>query len=90
MIRKGTNEVYSYTVQWSAELDADTISTSSWTVDAGITNDNDVDDGGTTTTIDLSGGTAGITYKLTNIITTAASNTHEKDIFIKVQNQILG
>ena len=89
MIRKAPNDNYSYTVQWSAELDADTISTSTWTLDSGITNDADSHDSATTTTSDLSGGTAGTNYKLTNNITTAAGNVHEKNIYIKVQEQVL-
>jgi hypothetical protein len=90
MICKGPNESYSYTVEWVNEIGADTISTSSWVVEAGITNDGDSHDSGTTTTIDLSGGTAGTTYTLTNQITTAGGDIWEKDLFIKVQNQILG
>lgn len=93
MIRKAPNDNYSYSVDWSNELGADTINASpggsTWTADAGITIDSEVNDT-TTTTIDLSGGTAGVTYKLTNQINTAGGDVYEKDIFIKVQNQILG
>jgi hypothetical protein len=90
MICKAPNDNYKYTVEWVAELGADTISTSTWTVEAGITKDNDTTDNQTQTTIDLSGGVAGTTYTLTNQITTAAGDVYEKDLFIKVQNQILG
>lgn len=89
MILKSPNESYSFTVEWAADLGSDTISTSVWTLETGITNDTDSHDSGTTTTINLSGGTAGKTYTLTNQITTAAGDVFEKDIFIKVQNQIL-
>lgn len=90
MICKAPNDNYKYTVEWAAELGADTISTSSWTVESGITNDGDTTDNVTQTTIDLSGGTAGTTYTLTNQITTAGGDVWEKELYIKVQNQILG
>lgn len=89
MIRKSPNDNYEFTLDWVGELGADTISTSAWTVGAGITKDGDTNDT-TTTTIDLSGGVAGTTYKLTNQITTAGGDVYEKDIFIKVQQQLVG
>ena len=93
MICKAPNDNYSFTIDWSVELGADTINAtpggSTWVVETGITIDSEVNDD-TTTTVDLSGGTAGTTYTLTNQINTAGGDVYEKDLFIKVQNQILG
>jgi len=74
------------------ELQSATISTSAWTVPTGITNDTDntsavtvngVSYGANTVaTIWLSSGTAGITYSLTNKITTSDSRTLSQTIVI--------
>lgn len=93
MIRKSPNDNYKFTVDWANELGVDTINAnpggSTWTAEAGITIDSETNDD-TTATIDLSGGTAGVTYTLTNQINTAGGDVYEKNIYIKVQNQILG
>ena len=54
---KDPDEVLDYSIDWSTWLDSDTISSSSWTVESGITKDSDSNDT-TSTTIWLSGGTA--------------------------------
>jgi len=93
MIRKDPNDNYKFTVDWSNELGVDTINAdpggSTWTAEAGITIDTESNDD-TTTTIDLSGGTAGATYTLTNQINTVGGDVYEKNISIKVQKQLLG
>jgi len=90
MICKAPNDNYKYTVEWAAELGADTILTSTWVVETGIVKDGDSTNNITQTTIDLSGGTAGTTYTLTNQIATAGGDVYEKDLYIKVQIQVLG
>lgn len=81
---KDPDEVVDYSVDWSPRLDSDTISTSTWIVPAGITEDSDSSTT-TTTTIWLSGGTAGVTYALINRITTAAGRTFEEAISLRIR-----
>lgn len=84
---KDPSDELDYKVDWSEWLagssPVDTIATSTWTVDAGITKDSDSN---TTTdaTIWLSGGTAGRTYHVTNRIVTAGGRTAERSIYIAV------
>lgn len=89
MLIKAPNDNFPFSVDWTAEIGADTISSSTWTLETGITNDGDSDDSAQTTTIDVSGGVAGKTYTLTNQIATAAGDVYEKDLHLKVQKQIL-
>ena len=61
-----------FTRKWNKWLGSDTIATSVWIVDSGITKVSDSKDS-TSTTIRLSGGTAGNNYTVTNKITTTTS-----------------
>ena len=81
---KDPEAVLDYQIDWTDWLDSDTISTSVWTVPAGITKDSDSK---TTevSTIWLSGGTAGQTYAIECKITTAGSRTDERTIYIEVR-----
>lgn len=83
---KDPNAVLDYPIDWSDWLDSDTISTSAWTVEPGITEDSSSN---TTTvaTIWLSGGTAGETYSITNTIVTAGGRTNDQTITIEVKNR---
>jgi hypothetical protein len=89
MICKGPNESYKYTVDWSNELGVETIATSSWVAEAGITIDSDTNDT-STTTVDLSGGTAGTAYEIYNEITTNAGSIFRRYIYCMVQKQVAG
>lgn len=80
---KDPDAVLDYQIDWSDWLGADTISTSSWTVSSGITKDSDTNSS-TTTTIWLSGGTAGTRYELVNEIVTAGVRTENRTIYIEV------
>ena len=70
------------TVNWSAELDTDTIATSTWTLET--TGATLADEANTTTAASarISGDTG--KHLITNKITTAAGNTMERQIIIKV------
>jgi hypothetical protein len=83
---KDSHEVLDYRVDWSEWLDADTISTSTWHVPDGITQDAE-NETTTTATIWLSGGTTGENYNVTNHITTAGGRTGERTITIKVRDR---
>jgi hypothetical protein len=83
--RKDPDSVLDYGIDWGTEFldSADTISTSTWTVDSGITVDSTSNDT-TTTKIWLSGGTADEEYTATNKIVTADGRTAERSILILV------
>lgn len=83
---KDPDDILDYQIDWSARLGADTIVTSTWIVPAGITK-NGESNTATAATIWLSGGTADITYTLTNRITTAAGRQIDKSVNIFIQEQ---
>lgn len=78
--------ILDYSIDWSAQLGDETIDTSTWTVPAGITGD---DDSNTTTvaTIRLSGGTAGSDYEIKNHIVTSGGQEDERTIIIQVRSE---
>lgn len=82
--RKDPDSVLDYGIDWSDWLaSGETISTSTWTVPTGITEDSDLN-GDESTLIWLSGGTAGTTYTLANKIVTSDGRTVERTIEIIV------
>ena len=83
---KDPDAILDYSIDWSAWLGSDTISTSSWSVPTGITK---VSDSKTTTvtTIWLSGGTEGPTYAVVNHIKTAAGREDDRTLYIKVKSR---
>lgn len=83
---KDPDEVEFYVRDWSADLDGDTIATSTWTVPSGITKDSDTNTT-TTATIKLSGGTLGSDYALVNRITTAAGRTLDKTLTFRIRGK---
>lgn len=80
---KDPDEVLSWTIDWTQWLKTDTISSSDWTVPAGLTKDSDTNTT-TSTTITLSDGLHGVRYAVVNKVTTAAGLEKEKVIYIKV------
>lgn len=85
-ITKDPSAMLDYGVDWTPFLGDDTISTSTWTVPTGITSSNESQTS-TTTTIWLSGGTAGAVYALINRITTAAGRTDERTLRVKIEDK---
>lgn len=83
---KDPDAVLDYQIDWEDWLDSDTISTSEWTVESGITRDSDANTA-TTTTIWLSGGTAGETYSLTNRIVTTGGRTEDRTMTVYVEER---
>ena len=85
---KDPASVLDYTIDWGTNWLAagETISTSAWTVESGITKDSDSNTT-TTATVWLSGGTAGTVYTVTNRITTSAGRTAERSLYIKVEDR---
>jgi hypothetical protein len=80
---KDPDEVVDYHIDWSARLDGDTISTSTWVVPSGITKDSD-ENTTTSTTIWLSGGDEGATYVIVNRVDTAGGRTFDEVVTLTV------
>lgn len=75
--------VLDYQFNWAEWLAEDTIAASTWTADDGLT----VASSAFTnvlTTVWLSGGAVGLTYAVTNHITTAGGRTDERTLRIEV------
>lgn len=89
---KDPDEVLDFAIDWSDALDGDTISSSTWSVDAD--NDDavlDISVSGhpasftdTTATLWCESGTAGVRYKLYNTVVTAGGRTLQESVYIKV------
>lgn len=85
--RKDPQAILDYQIDWSSWLQGgDTISASTWTVPSGLTRTNDVFTS-TTTTVWLSGGTAGQRYEVINHVTTAGGREDDRTIYISVVNR---
>ena len=87
---KDPEAVVDYTSDWSATLSSsspsDTISTSAWAVNNGVTVDLDTNTT-TTTTAWVSGGTKWTIASLINTVTTAAGRTYERTIYLTLQDK---
>jgi hypothetical protein len=81
---KDPDEVLDYEIDWSDRLDGDTISSSDWEIEAGIT-EGSTSNTTTVTKIWLSGGTIGEKYVLTNRIVTAGGRTMDQSTRIAVK-----
>ena len=81
---KDPSAVLDYMFDWTEWLaTGETITDHTITADTGITVDSSTEDDGKVT-VWLSGGTAGINYKVACLITTSAGRTDERTIWIKV------
>lgn len=75
-----------YVNNWANVLTTgETITTSTWTVPAGLTS-HDESHTGTTAVIWLAGGVVDVDYTLTNVITTSLARVFERDVVLKVRN----
>lgn len=92
VFEKTSAEIESFGIDYTDRLSNeiiqnDTISTSVWSVPAGITSVIDaVDQNSTRVTIKVSGGTDGENYVLLNTITTNGGRTLADDIIIRVRD----
>lgn len=86
VVSKGPGEIKEYQLNWGLDLDdGETIDTSTWAVSAGLTKDSSSKTG-ETTTVSVSGGTAGTEYLAVNTIVTSSARTYERTIIIPVIN----
>jgi hypothetical protein len=86
---KDPHDVLDYKLDWSDWLantptTSDTITSSTWTVPTGITENSSTNDT-TSTTIWLSGGTDGTDYTLINKVVTNGGRTAEVELTIQVR-----
>jgi hypothetical protein len=86
---KGALEVLDYVHDISLESGTDTIDTSTWVLDSGITKDSSSKTD-TASTIWISGGASGQTYSVASTIVTAAGRTHHKAFYLRIQEQRAG
>lgn len=93
-LRKDPDAVLDYGFDWN-DTNApggpwlapdEVIETSTWTVPDGITASNENHDDGSTL-VWLSGGEAGITYRISNRITTSAGRTDERSFDLAVEDR---
>lgn len=83
-------EVKDYAIDWSRHLDAgDTIQSSAWTVEDGLTKDSD-DHDATATVVWLSSGTTGSHYTVTNTIVTSQGRTFERSFVVQMRSPLVG
>ena len=81
---KDPSAVLDYVFDWTEWLaTGETITDHTITADTGITVDSSTEDDGKVT-VWLSGGTAGINYKVACLITTTAGRTDERTLWIRV------
>ena len=84
---KDPSAVLDYMFDWTEWLaTGETITDHTITADTGITVDSSTEDAGKVT-VWLSGGTAGINYKVACLITTSAGRTDERTMWIKVTDR---
>lgn len=83
---KGPTEVLDYSVDWSDVMGADTISSGSTTVSAGLTKDSEAHQG-QTSTFWVSGGSAGQSYTVTVSVVTVAGRTHTRILTLRVADR---
>lgn len=83
---KDPDEVLDFKINWLDWLGEDTISSSTWTVPDGITEDSSTNDAATTT-IWVSSGVLAADYDLTNRIVTAGGRTAERTMTILVRSR---
>jgi hypothetical protein len=75
-----------YAIDWAEWLDGRTIASSSWGVPVGLVNEADSNTT-TTTTIQLSGGTWGQSFTVTNTVTLNTADVEERSFVINIQQE---
>jgi hypothetical protein len=84
---KDPNEVLDYQVDWTAKLSqGETISTSQFIVDGGVTVQSSSNTS-STTTVWLTGGTEGATANILNRITTSGGRTMDETVLLPIRSK---
>ncbi len=89
VFQKDPASLDTFTIDWTPELAGEVIVTSSFATPAGLTELSESNTN-TTTTVELSGGTANTTYQLTNTISTATRSSIVQSFFVLVKEQFVG
>ena len=84
---KDPDDIAAYRVDWEDRLDGDTISTSTFTVDAGTCVVDSSDETTTTASAAISGGAEGETCEIRNRITTAALKTFDQTVLLRIRKR---
>ena len=87
-MKKDPRATLDYSVDWTEWLAGDTITSSQWSVSGGselsITNSSHT---ASIATVWLTGGTAGKSYRVSNVITTAVGRTDARTLVINVEER---
>jgi hypothetical protein len=87
-MKKDPRATLDYSVDWTEWLAGDTITASQWSISGGpelsITNTSNT---ASIATVWLTGGTAGKSYRVSNVITTAAGRTDARTLIINVEER---
>jgi hypothetical protein len=99
-ITKDPDAVLDYKMAWKDWLDGDTIATSTWTIPTGLTGSSQAINSGATVTIEgivhpvssvtttwLTGGTAGLRYRVTNRVVTAGGRTDDRSFDVIIADK---
>jgi hypothetical protein len=87
------DELADYSIDWSARLGSDTISTSTWAYAGSpdttplVLSSGAINAAGDITTIWIDNGTSGTDYIVTNNVITAASRTMDQSVYIRVRTR---
>ncbi len=84
---KDPDATLDYGINWTPWLDGDTITTSQWFIDTGVTQVGSDTFDDTSTKVFIGGGTPGEKYELVNRITTAGQRTDERTIFVRIRQR---
>jgi hypothetical protein len=86
LVNKAPTAVMPVVLDWSEWLGSETISSSSWVVEAGLTI-SATQFTTTTTTAWLTGGVLGETYILTNTVVTSTGRTEPRAVVVKLTSK---
>lgn len=83
VLTKQAGATLDYSIDWSGDLNGDTIASSSWTANGGCVVASDTN---TTTlsTVVISGGEKGATVEAVNTITTTSNKTHVGAVTVRI------
>lgn len=89
VLSKDPDAIVDYGFNWTPWLKGDTLTSSTWTVDAasGVVIDSNSFDAAGETTVWLSGGTAGQRATVTNHIVTAGERSDDRSLSIQIREK---
>jgi hypothetical protein len=82
-VEQDENEAVAYTLNWAGDLNGSTLSTVTWSVPSGLTNEL-TSNTTTTASIRLSGGTPGQEYKIECSVTSASGEDMQAHFLLRI------